>query len=73
MPSVAQLGVIVAAFLASAVEFVEALTIVLAMGVARSWRAALWGTGLALAALAAVTVGPRVRRSARTSRGRSCS
>jgi uncharacterized membrane protein len=56
VPSVAQLGVIVAAFLASAVEFVEALTIVLAMGVARSWRAALWGTGLALAALAAVTV-----------------
>ncbi len=56
MPSAAQLGVVVAAFLASAVEFVEALTIVLAMGVARSWRAALWGTGLAVAALAAVTV-----------------
>jgi Ca2+/H+ antiporter, TMEM165/GDT1 family len=55
VPSAAQLGVVVAAFLASAVEFVEALTIVLAMGVARSWRAALWGTGLALAALAIVT------------------
>jgi uncharacterized membrane protein len=56
VPSTAQLGVVVAAFLASAVEFVEALTIVLAMGVARSWRAALWGTGLAVAALAVVTV-----------------
>jgi uncharacterized membrane protein len=47
---------VVASFLASAVEFVEALTIVLAMGVARSWRAALWGTGLAVAALAALIV-----------------
>jgi Ca2+/H+ antiporter, TMEM165/GDT1 family len=56
VPSAAQLGVVVAAFLASAVEFVEALTIVLAMGVARSWRAALWGTGLAIAVLATVTV-----------------
>jgi uncharacterized membrane protein len=56
MPSAAQLGVVISAFLASAVEFVEALTIVLAMGVARSWRAALWGTALAVAALAGVTV-----------------
>ena len=38
------LGVVTASFLASGVELVEALTIVLAMGVARSWRAALWGT-----------------------------
>jgi len=52
----AALGVILAVMLASAVEFVEALTIVLAMGVARSWRSTLVGTGLALALLAVVTV-----------------
>ena len=55
MPSTAAIGVLVASFLASGVEFVEALTIVLAMGVARSWRAALWGTALAAAALSIVT------------------
>ncbi len=49
------IGLVSAAFLASAVEFVEALTIVLAMGLMRSWRAALTGTALALVALAAVT------------------
>ena len=44
-----------AAFLASAVEMVEALTIVLAVGVTRDWRSAL--TGVAAAAIAlAVTV-----------------
>ena len=36
-----------ATFLASAVEFVEALTIVLAMGLTRGWRSALWGVGRA--------------------------
>jgi uncharacterized membrane protein len=46
------LGTGVAAFLASAVEFVEALTIVLAMGVVRGWRSSLWGAGMALVALA---------------------
>jgi len=50
----ATLGVIVAVMLASAVEFVDALTIVLAMGVARSWKSTLWGTGLALILLALV-------------------
>jgi uncharacterized membrane protein len=50
------IGLLVSVLLASAVEFVEALTIVLAMGVARGWRATLWGTGLALVVLAAVTV-----------------
>lgn len=55
MPSASALGVLVASFLASGVEFVEALTIVLAMGVARSWRAALWGTALAALLLAMVT------------------
>jgi uncharacterized membrane protein len=50
------IGVAAAAFLASGVEFVEALTIVLAMGFARSWRAALWGAAAAGIALTAVTV-----------------
>jgi uncharacterized membrane protein len=49
------LGVLVASFLASGVEFVEALTIVLAMGVARRWRAPPGGTPRALVALAAHT------------------
>jgi uncharacterized membrane protein len=43
-----------AAFLASAVEMVEALTIVLAVGVTRGWRSALFGVGAAGLALAAV-------------------
>ncbi|PWU25353.1 MAG: hypothetical protein C5B48_01710 [Candidatus Rokuibacteriota bacterium] len=43
-----------AAFLASAVEMVEALTIVLAVGLARGWRSALIGVGAALLALAAL-------------------
>jgi uncharacterized membrane protein len=50
------IGLVVATFLASAVEFVEAFTIVLAMGITRGWRSALAGTALALAALAAITV-----------------
>src|SRR5215208_4465777 len=50
-------GLIVSAFLASAVEFVEALTIVLAMGVTRGWRSTLTGVALALVALAAITAG----------------
>jgi len=49
------LGVLAATFIASGVEFVEALTIVLAMGVARSWRSALWGTAVAIAVLAVIT------------------
>jgi uncharacterized membrane protein len=43
-----------AAFLASAVEMVEALTIVLAVGTTREWRSTLTGVGAALAALAAI-------------------
>jgi uncharacterized membrane protein len=42
------------AFLASAVETVEALTIVLAMGLTRGWRSTLVGTGAATLALAAI-------------------
>jgi uncharacterized membrane protein len=49
------LGVAASTFLAAAVEFVEAFTIVLAMGATRSWRAAILGTLAALLALAAVT------------------
>jgi uncharacterized membrane protein len=42
---------VVAAFLASAVEMVEALTIVLAVGVTRGWRSAGWGVAAALGGL----------------------
>jgi len=45
-----------AAFLASLVEFVEAMTIVLAVGAVRGWRGALGGTGLALAVLLAIVL-----------------
>ena len=45
---------VLAATLASAVEFVEALTIVLAVGVTRGWRSALFGVGAATVALAVV-------------------
>ncbi len=45
---------VASAFLASAVEMVEALTIVLAMGTTRGWRSALTGTGAAIVGLAAV-------------------
>jgi Ca2+/H+ antiporter, TMEM165/GDT1 family len=55
VPGAGHIGLVVSTFLASAVEFVEALTIVLAMGVTRGWRSALWGVGLAVAALAAIT------------------
>jgi uncharacterized membrane protein len=43
-----------AAFLASLVEFVEALTVVLAVGSVRGWRTALVGTGAGLAILLAI-------------------
>ena len=44
----------VAVFLASAVEMVEALTIVLAVGVTRGWRSAFEGVAAALVVLAAL-------------------
>ena len=50
------LGVVGATLLASAVEFVEALTIVLAMGTTREWRSTWLGVGAAMLALAVVTV-----------------
>jgi uncharacterized membrane protein len=46
----------VPAFLASTVELVEALTIVLAVGITRGWRDAVLGTIAALIALAVLTV-----------------
>lgn len=45
---------VTSAFLASAVEMVEALTIVLAVGVTREWRSTLVGALSALIALAAI-------------------
>jgi uncharacterized membrane protein len=45
-----------ASFLASAVECVEAATIVLAVGTVRGWRSALAGTVLGLLALAALVL-----------------
>ncbi|MET7332223.1 hypothetical protein [Nonomuraea sp. NPDC005650] len=48
-------GLGAAVLLASIVEMVEALTIVMAMGMTRSWRSTLMGVGAALVALAAFT------------------
>ena len=45
---------VLAAFAASAVEMVEALTIVLAVGVTRGWRSAITGVAVALAALTVI-------------------
>ena len=50
-----EIGLAVSVFLACAVEAVEALTIVLAVGTTRSWRSALSGCAAATLALAAVT------------------
>jgi len=49
------IGLAVSVFLACAVEAVEALTIVLAVGTTRSWRSALTGCGAAVIALGATT------------------
>ncbi len=52
------------AFLASLVEFVEALTVVLAVGTVRGWRGALTGSGAALAVLLLIVLalGPALTR-----------
>src|SRR5579885_962146 len=47
-------GLAASTLLASAVEFVEAFTIVLAMGLTRGWRSALAGTAGALVLLVGV-------------------
>ena len=53
----------VTTFFASAVEAVEALTIVLAVGVVRGWRSTLRGVGVATIVLAAIVaaLGPALR------------
>ena len=53
-----------AGFLASLVEFIEALTVVLAVGTVRGWKGALGGTGLALLVLLVIVVvlGPALTR-----------
>src|SRR5438067_7571210 len=55
---------ILAAFLASLVEFVEALTIVLAVGTVRGWRPALIGTfaGAGLLVALVLLFGPALQR-----------
>lgn len=52
--SLALLTAALPSFAASAVEFVEALTIILAVGVTRGWRAPLIGTLAAVATLAVI-------------------
>ena len=52
-----ELGLAVSVFLACAVEAIEALTIVLAVGTTRSWPSALTGLGAAVLLLAGVIVG----------------
>jgi uncharacterized membrane protein len=49
-----EFGLALSVLLASSVEAVEALTIVLAVGTTRGWRSALYGVGAAIAALAVV-------------------
>jgi uncharacterized membrane protein len=53
----AQLGLAVSVFLACAVEAVEALTIVMAVGNTRSWSSALSGAGAATVVLAGLVAG----------------
>ena len=55
---------VLAAFLASLVEFVEALTVVLAVGAVRGWRSALGGSALAMIVLLllVVALGPLLTR-----------
>jgi uncharacterized membrane protein len=57
-----ELGLALSVFLACAVEAVEALTIVLAVGTTRSWRSALYGCGAGVLALAVVVaaLGPAI-------------
>ncbi|MGH2876299.1 MAG: COG4280 domain-containing protein [Solirubrobacteraceae bacterium] len=58
----AEVGLALSVLAACAVEAVEALTIVLAVGSTRSWRSALEGTGAAVLVLCAITaaLGPAV-------------
>jgi uncharacterized membrane protein len=62
--STADVLVVLGAFLASAVEMVEALTIVLGVGVVRGWRSTLIGVGAAGIVLAALVaaLGPALQQ-----------
>jgi uncharacterized membrane protein len=53
---------VLAVFVASLVEFIEALTIVLAVGAVRGWRGAIGGAALALVSLLllVVVLGPAI-------------
>ncbi|HZU40770.1 MAG TPA: hypothetical protein VE992_06945 [Solirubrobacteraceae bacterium] len=55
-------GLVVSVFLACAVEAVEALTVVLAVGITRSWHSSLGGAGAAVLALGALVaaLGPAI-------------
>ncbi len=53
----AEIGLALSVFLACAVEAVEALTIVLAVGTTRSWSSAIGGVGAAVLVLAALVLG----------------
>jgi uncharacterized membrane protein len=57
-----------ASFLASLVEFIEALTVILAVGSIRGWRGALGGTALALILLALMVavLGPAITQIPQT-------
>jgi uncharacterized membrane protein len=61
--STSELLVFLGAFLASAVEMVEALTIVLGVGIVRGWRSPLIGAGSALVVLGVLVaaLGPALR------------
>ena len=60
--SAQEFALAISVFLASMVEAVEALTIVLAMGTTRDWRSSLFGAATACLALAGITaaLGPAV-------------
>jgi uncharacterized membrane protein len=53
-----ELALFLSVFLACTVEAVEALTIVLAVGITRGWSSALAGVGAAVAVLTAVVEAP---------------
>ena len=55
-PVMALVVAAIPAFVASTVEFVEAFTIVLAVGTTRGWRAPIWGTVAAVATVAVIVL-----------------
>ena len=59
------------AFLASLVEAVEALTIILAVGVTRQWRSSLYGAFTGLLPITSTTGRDGSRPSSRTTRSNS--